>query len=1317
MKTTRKISIALVVVMLLMMTLAIIPASAAEETITVYFRNNWNFTDITCHYWGSGFGTDWPGKTMTMVGTAEDKAVYAIDIPSNCQGIIFVGKDNGTEKKTPDIVSGIVDGECWQWDWSSEEGDHIDTYDYTPACTEHKYNNYGICENEGCGVGTVYVLVGTICDTWADSEANYLTYENGNYKIVLTDVAAASYELKVKKLGTWDNAYGANGSNAANIGNYELTVAEDGSTVTITIIDGVFNVVVQAPVDDTHVCEYTIAATCQKAASCECGLVDPDSDPIPHGEDGCTCTLVKVDNAAAWDTVCCYYADASWSAGKSWPGEEMTLGEDGLWYYYVPAGSYYVIFNNNDNGKQTANLIVPTDDKIICNNSTGKWSAPHVHEYTVPATCSKGESCECGAVKPGSEPLGHDSEACTCTLVKVDNAAEWENVFWYAFHKNGDTSDAESAKWPGEAMTLGEDGFWYVLVPADYNYVIFTNGASENTIQTADLTIPADESNIFNNSTGKWSASHEHIYNIPATCTEYASCKCGAVDTTSELIPHGTEECTCTLVKLYNAAGWETVYWYAWNSETYESVSAWPGNVLTPVDGNYSVYVPKGFDKLIFNAGNEAPQSEDLDVTEGLEHINVSVSLAGSMFENWAANSMTYTDGKFVITVELVKGTYEFKLIEVIKLTESWLGNDGSIEDTTVTTSENGWDMSAEVASNCKLVAKGGKYTFVYDAATNKLVIDWECVHSDVETDADHNCDICGKEGITQHNYEHSVVVTDPTCSAVGYTTHTCNCGAYNVTDETEKLPHTIKEDSEYTIITLPTAEANGSLITDCVACGTELTLAIPVLSPKYMTVYLIQYGTCETNKDIYSATLNDPDFAINGYIYVTFEIAHVYEHTEVEDAAVAATCTENGKTAGSHCSVCNEVLVAQTVITASGHALGDWIVPTPATESETGIRYRQCSNCSHKVIEEIPTLDHDHSRWEEIILPAKAPTCTDTGLTEGKKCSGCNSTLVDQEIVPVLPHTEVVDAAVAATCTEAGKTEGKHCSVCNEVLVAQKTVAALGHTEVVDEGKTATCTEKGLTTGKHCSVCNTVLVPQKETDALGHDMVKDSAKAPTCTETGLTEGSHCSRCDYKVAQETVAALGHTEVVDAAVAATCTEAGKTEGKHCSVCKAVLVAQETVAALGHTEVVDAAVAATCTEAGKTEGKHCSVCKAVLVAQETVAALGHTEVVDAAVAATCTEAGKTEGKHCSVCNEVLVAQESVPATGHNYVDGVCSACGQEDPTTPDQGETPNQGNDGNEEPEELGFFEAIWKAIVDFFKAIGDFFAGLFGGNKK
>ena len=191
--------------------------------------------------------------------------------------------------------------------------------------------------------------------------------------------------------------------------------------------------------------------------------------------------------------------------------------------------------------------------------------------------------------------------------------------------------------------------------------------------------------------------------------------------------------------------------------------------------------------------------------------------------------------------------------------------------------------------------------------------------------------------------------------------------------------------------------------------------------------------------------------------------------HTEVTDAAVAATCTTDGKTAGKHCSVCNPVLVKQETIKANGHT--------------------------------------------EVLDKAVAPTCTETGLTEGKHCSVCNEILVKQETVKANGHIEVIDKAIAPTCTETGLTEGKHCSVCNEVLVKQEPVKANGHTEVVDKAVAPTCTETGLTEGKHCSVCNEVLVKQDTVKATGHSLELHPAKAPTATESGNKAYYACKTC------------------------------------------------------------------------------------------------------------------------------------------------------------------------------------------------------------
>ena len=70
-------------------------------------------------------------------------------------------------------------------------------------------------------------------------------------------------------------------------------------------------------------------------------------------------------------------------------------------------------------------------------------------------------------------------------------------------------------------------------------------------------------------------------------------------------------------------------------------------------------------------------------------------------------------------------------------------------------------------------------------------------------------------------------------------------------------------------------------------------------------------------------------------------------EHTVVKDLAVEASCTEGGLTEGSHCSVCDLVLVAQQSIDPLGHVGGEWTVITPATYNTDGERQSVCTACN----------------------------------------------------------------------------------------------------------------------------------------------------------------------------------------------------------------------------------------------------------------------------------------------------------------------------------------------------------------------------------
>ena len=84
--------------------------------------------------------------------------------------------------------------------------------------------------------------------------------------------------------------------------------------------------------------------------------------------------------------------------------------------------------------------------------------------------------------------------------------------------------------------------------------------------------------------------------------------------------------------------------------------------------------------------------------------------------------------------------------------------------------------------------------------------------------------------------------------------------------------------------------------------------------------------------------------------------------HVAVVDPAVIPTCTSTGLTEGSHCSVCNEIIVAQDTVAKLGHS--------------------------------------------EVTISGYAATCTENGLTDGVKCSVCDEILVAQKTIPVLEHT-----------------------------------------------------------------------------------------------------------------------------------------------------------------------------------------------------------------------------------------------------------------------------------------------------------------------
>ena len=124
-----------------------------------------------------------------------------------------------------------------------------------------------------------------------------------------------------------------------------------------------------------------------------------------------------------------------------------------------------------------------------------------------------------------------------------------------------------------------------------------------------------------------------------------------------------------------------------------------------------------------------------------------------------------------------------------------------------------------------------------------------------------------------------------------------------------------------------------------------------------------------------------DEDYLVDGYGDVENSDGKftVHKHTVVDVAAVDATCTEAGSTAGTKCSECEKILSGCEVIPAAGH--------------------------------------------KSVAVAAVDATCTEAGSTAGTKCSECEKILSGCKKIKATGHTlTAVPAKEATTAAEGNK-------------------------------------------------------------------------------------------------------------------------------------------------------------------------------------------------------------------------------------------------------------------------------------------------------
>ena len=153
----------------------------------------------------------------------------------------------------------------------------------------------------------------------------------------------------------------------------------------------------------------------------------------------------------------------------------------------------------------------------------------------------------------------------------------------------------------------------------------------------------------------------------------------------------------------------------------------------------------------------------------------------------------------------------------------------------------------------------------------------------------------CIRETAHEHNY--NAVVTAPTCTEKGYTTHTCACGDSYVDTYVDALGHAWDNGK---VTKEPTETETGVKTFTCTRCGETKTEVIPALSHEHSYKAVVTAPTC-TAKGYTTHTCACGDSYVDTYVDA---LGHAWDNgkvtkepTATEDGVKTFTCTRCGET------------------------------------------------------------------------------------------------------------------------------------------------------------------------------------------------------------------------------------------------------------------------------------------------------------------------------------------------------------------------------------------------------------------------------------
>jgi len=499
------------------------------------------------------------------------------------------------------------------------------------------------------------------------------------------------------------------------------------------------------------------------------------------------------------------------------------------------------------------------------------------------------------------------------------------------------------------------------------------------------------------------------------------------------------------------------------------------------------------------------------------------------------------------------------------------------------------------------------------------------------------------------HNYE--AIITPPTCTDKGYTTHSCKrCDSSYIDTYVDAPGHSF---TNYISNNDATCTEDGTKTAKCDFC--DEVDSIPdegsAKGHSYGDWSIVTEATCTTPGQEHRVcgrcdASETREIPAKGHSFTDYASDN------------NATCDADG-TKTAKCDNCDATDTVAEPGTALGHSYGDWTIVTVATCTAPGQEHRVCGRCDTSETKEIPAKGHSITNY----ISDNNATCDADG-TKTAKCDNCDATDTIADPGTALGHSYGDWTVVTvATCATPGQ-ERRECDRCG--AFETKEIPAKGHsfTNYVSDNN-VTCDADGTKTAKcdNCDATNTIADPGT---ALGHSYGDwEVVTEATCTAPGQ-ERRVCDRCDASEAKE-ISAKGHsfTNYVSDNNA-TC-DADGTKTAKCDNCDATDTIADPDTAKDHSYGEWTVVTApSCTEKGQ-KRRDCINCDTYQTAD--IEILGHS-YESVTVDPTCTTQGYTVYT-CSICQDTYT-DDHVPIIDHEWSDwevsleATCTERGEEQRT---------------------------------------------------